>query len=509
MSLLNTTLTWLLRHRLPRIEALKAQPGPAQARVFKRLIRQGRHTVWGRQYRYSGIRSVAEFQAQVPVSGYEAVFPYIERMMKGEAKVLWPSPVHWFSKSSGTTNARSKFIPVSPEALDDCHIKGGKDMMALYVANRPDTRVFDGKGLSIGGSLHENPYGKQGVVGDISAIVMKNLPVWGQVIRTPSLSVALMDEWESKLEQMAQITAQENVTSILGVPTWTMVLIQKILVQTGKSNILEVWPNFEVFVHGAVAFQPYRNLFSQQIFANSQVGFQEVYNASEGYFAIQDDMTRPNEMMLMPDYGIFYEFVPVEDAEQLFPKSYTLEEVELHRNYALIITTNSGLWRYKIGDTVRFTSLYPHRIRVSGRTKQFINAFGEEVIVENAETAITQACTATGAVIADYTAGPIYMRHDRVSGPQRGGHEWVIEFAREPHSIEVFTQVLDETLRRINSDYDAKRYGDMALVRPVVHSVPRNTFYAWMAHRGKAGGQHKVPRLSNSRDYLDDLLAER
>lgn len=509
MSLLNTTLTWLLRHRLPRIEALKAQPGAAQDRVFRRLIRQGRNTVWGKQYRYSSIRTVAEFQTQVPISAYEAVFPYIERMMKGETKVLWPSPVHWFSKSSGTTNARSKFIPVSPEALDDCHIKGGKDMMALYVANRPDTHVFNGKGLSIGGSLHENPYGKQGVTGDISAIVMKNLPVWGQVIRTPLLSVALMDEWESKLEQMAQITAQENVTSILGVPTWTMVLIQKILAQTGKSSILEVWPNFEVFVHGAVAFQPYRNLFSNQIFANSQVGFQEVYNASEGYFAIQDDMTRPNEMMLMPDYGIFYEFVPVEDADQLFPKSYTMEEVELNRNYALIITTNAGLWRYKIGDTVRFTSLYPHRIRVTGRTKQFINAFGEEVIVENAETAITQACSATGAVIADYTAGPIYMRHDHAHGPQQGGHEWVIEFAREPNSIEVFTQVLDETLRRINSDYDAKRYGDMALVRPVVHSVPRNTFYAWMVHRGKAGGQHKVPRLSNSRDYLDDLLTEK
>lgn len=506
MTLINTTLTWLLRHRLPRIELLKKRPGDAQQRVFGQLIQKGKRTQWGKTHGYRDIRSVQDFQQQVPVSAYEDLFPYIERVMKGEQNVLWSSPIRWFSKSSGTTNARSKFIPVSPEALDDCHFKGGKDMMALYVANRPETRVFDGKGLSIGGSLHENPYSRNGAAGDISAVVMKNLPTWGQFIRTPSLEVALMDEWEAKLDRMARVTSQENVTSILGVPTWTMVLIQKILAQTGAASILDVWPKFEVFVHGAVAFQPYRELFKHHIFQDSAIQYQEVYNASEGYFAIQDDLTCANEMMLMPDYGIFYEFVPIEHADQPFPKAYTIEEVELNRNYALIITTNAGLWRYRIGDTVRFTSLYPHRIRISGRTKQFINAFGEEIIVENAEMAITQASKVTGAVIADYTAGPVYMQHSRSSGRQQGGHEWVIEFAQEPDSLATFTRVLDETLRQLNSDYDAKRYRDMALVEPVVHAVPRGTFYAWMTQRGKVGGQHKVPRLSNSREYVDDLL---
>ncbi len=507
MTFLNTTLSWLLQRRLPRIEEMKAQPHVAQQLVFRSLIGRARRTEWGRKYAYAAIRSVADFQRQVPVSSYEELFPYIERVMKGEQNVLWSSPIRWFAKSSGTTNARSKFIPVSSEALDECHFKGGKDMMALYVANRPGTRVFEGKALSIGGSLHPNSYGRDSATGDISAVVTKNLPTWVQVMRTPALEVALMDEWEAKLDQMAQITAHQNVTSLLGVPTWTMVLIQKILAQTGKASILEVWPNLEVFVHGAVAFQPYRELFSEQIFGGQAVGLQEVYNASEGYFAIQDDLTLPNEMLLMPDYGIFYEFVLLDEADSPFPRAYTIEEVEIDRNYALVISTNAGLWRYRLGDTVRFTSLYPHRIRVSGRTKQFINAFGEEVIVENAEAAVTQACLATGAVLADYTAGPIYMGQGQEEGHRQGGHEWVIEFAREPHSLDMFAQVLDETLRQVNSDYDAKRHRDMALVRPVVHSVPRGTFYAWMSQRGKLGGQHKVPRLSNSREFVDDLLS--
>ncbi len=501
--MLNETLKWLLQRRLPRIHQMQQQPGAVQQRVFERLVSKGKRTVWGKQHHYADISTLRQFQEQVPVSGYEDLFPYIERVMRGETNVLWSSPTRWFAKSSGTTNARSKFIPVSPEALDECHLQGGKDMMALYVANRPDTQVFTGKGLSIGGSLHENPYSKQGAAGDVSAVVMKNLPAWGQFIRTPSLDVALMSEWETKLERMAEITATQNVTSILGVPTWTLVLIEKILALTGKQRILDVWPNFEVFVHGAVAFQPYRDVFSQQVFPASGVGYLEVYNASEGYFAIQDEMARVGEMLLMLDYGIFYEFVPIEQADQPYPRALTIEEVELDKNYALVITTNSGLWRYRIGDTVRFTSLYPHRVRVSGRTKQFINAFGEEVIVENAEAAITQACVATGAILADYTAGPMYMQ----SGT-KGGHEWVVEFVREPDNQQTFNRILDESLRQVNSDYDAKRYLDMALQRPRVHVVPRGTFYGWLRQRGKLGGQHKVPRLSNSREYLDDILGQ-
>jgi len=501
MIFLNTTLKWLLQRRLPRIEAMKKHPGAVQQKVFGQLIRAGRNTEWGRKHNYKSIRTIADYQQRVPVSDYETLFPYIERIMKGEQKVLWPSPVRWFSKSSGTTNARSKFIPVTPESLDEMHFKGGKDMMAMYINNNPESQTFNGKGLSIGGSLHPNPYGTNSAAGDVSAVVMKNLPTWAQFIRTPSLDVALMDDWEAKLERMATITAQENVTSMLGAPTWGLVLIDKILALTGKSNILEVWPNFELLAHGAVNFQPYRDLFSQQVFPEKAVHFQEVYNASEGFFAIQDDLSRVGEMLLMLDYGIFYEFVPITEADQPFPKALTIEEVELDKNYALVVSTNGGLWRYKVGDTVRFTSLYPHRLKVSGRTKHFINAFGEEVIIENAEAAITHACAATRAVIADYTAGPVYM-----SSGQNGCHEWVIEFKQEPDNQQVFNQVLDETLRQINSDYDAKRFNDYVLKRPHIHVVPGGTFYAWMTKRGKVGGQHKVPRLANSREYLDDIL---
>ena len=503
MTVLNTTLKWLLQRRLPRIEAMMQNPGAIQHTVFKQLIRSGRRTEWGKKYHYKSIQSIQDFQQQVPVSSYEDLFPYIERVMKGENNLLWPSPVRWFSKSSGTTNARSKFIPVTTESLDESHFKGGKDMMALYIANNPESRAFEGKGLSIGGSLHQNPYSTNSAAGDVSAVVMKNLPSWAQYIRTPSIDIALMDEWEAKLERMAEITAQENVTSMLGTPTWGMVLIDKILALTGKSNILEVWPNFEVMMHGAVNFQPYRELFQQQVFPSAAVRYQEVYNASEGFFAIQDDLSRVGEMLLMLDYGIFYEFVPLQDADQPFPKAYTIDEVELDKNYALIVSTNGGLWRYRVGDTVRFTSLYPHRLKVSGRTKHFINAFGEEVIVENAETAITRACEATGAIISDYTAGPVYM-----SNGANGSHEWVIEFTQEPDDQQRFNRVLDETLRQINSDYDAKRYNDIVLKRPRIHVVQPGTFYAWMKQRGKVGGQHKVPRLANSREYLDDILGQ-
>jgi len=501
MSVLNTTLKWLLERRLPRIEAMAQHPGEVQQGVFQQLIRKGKYTEWGRLHHYDTIRTVQDFQQRVPVSSYEDLFPYIERVMKGEQKLLWPSTIHWFSKSSGTTNARSKFIPISQESLDECHFKGGKDMMALYVANRPDTKTFEGKGLSIGGSLHENPYSQHGFAGDVSAVVMKNLPSWAQYIRTPPVEVALMSKWEDKIDRMAEITAQENVTSILGVPTWTLVLLEKVLALTGKQSILEVWPNFEVFIHGAVAFQPYRELFTQSVFPSSQVTYLETYNASEGFFALQDDVNRIGEMLVMLDYGIFYEFVPIEQADQPFPRALTIEEVELGKNYALIISTNGGLWRYRIGDTVRFTSKYPFRLKVSGRTKHFINAFGEEVIVENAELAITKACEATGATVSDYTAGPVYMGNGT-----NGRHEWIIEFAQKPSDFDAFCEVLDQTLRQVNSDYDAKRYNDMVLKKPVIHVVRRGTFYEWMKDRGKVGGQHKVPRLSNNRDYLDDIL---
>lgn len=501
MKLVNDMTVWFLKRRYDRIEQFMKNPIETQQRIFSELIETARYTEWGSRHNYGQIKSVKDFQNQVPVSAYEDIYPYIERVLKGEPNVLWPSPIEWFSKSSGTTNARSKYLPVSPEALEECHYEGGKDMMTLLIQNRPDTRVFDGKGLSIGGTLHANPFDDYTQVGDVSAVIMQNLPAWGEIMRTPPLDVALMDHWESKLEKMAKICSQENVTSILGVPTWTIVLLDQILELTGKKNLLEVWPDFEVFVHGAVSFEPYRDLFIQKYFPSDQVSYLETYSASEGFFAIQDDLSKVGEMLLMLDYGIFYEFLPIDEVGKAHPRALLLDEVEVGQNYALVISTNAGLWRYLIGDTVKFTSKYPFRLKVSGRTKHFINAFGEEVIVENADHAINVAAQKSGALVANYTAGPVYM-----GDGSRGRHEWVIEFTRNPEDQNLFSQTLDAALREVNSDYDAKRYKDLALMEPLIHFVPAGTFYGWMGKRQKLGGQHKVPRLSNDRQYLDDLL---
>jgi hypothetical protein len=499
MELLNTILSWLMKKRVSQIEFFMQHPHDVQQEQFSRLLRTAKDTEWGRRYDYASIRTVNDFRERVPVAPYETLFPYIERMMAGEQNILWPSDIKWFAKSSGTTNARSKFIPVSQESLDDCHFQGGKDLITVYAHNNPDTKFFLGKALSIGGSLQPNTGDTDSYVGDVSAVVMKNLPIWAQFIRTPGLDVALMDKWEEKIEKMAQVTMQENVTSILGVPTWTIVLIRRILEITGKSNILEVWPNLELFAHGAVSFTPYRELFRSMI-PSEKMNYVEIYNASEGFFGLQD-RTGAEDMLLMLDYGVFYEFVPLDEMDEEHPRTLTLDQVELDKNYALVISTNGGLWRYKIGDTVKFTSINPYRIRISGRTKHFINAFGEEVIVENAELAITRACEATGAIVENFTAAPLYM-----GNRSKGGHEWIIEFAKEPANLTKFTEVLDRTLREINSDYDAKRYQDMALQMPVVHNVPEGTFYNWLKKRGKLGGQNKVPRLSNSREYVDDIM---
>lgn len=502
MEIINSIVTWVMKKRITQIELFMEYPLEVQQEVFKKLITQGKDTVFGRLHHFSQIKTYDDFQAKVPISSYENLFPYIERMMKGERNVLWPSDIKWFAKSSGTTNARSKFIPVSPEALDDCHFKGGKDMISMYANNHPDTHLFTGKGLTIGGSHQINKFDKnaKSSYGDVSAVIMKNLPMWAELARTPSLEIALMDDWEAKLTKMAEVTAKENVTSISGVPTWTIVLLQRILEMEGKKNILEVWPNLEVFVHGAVSFTPYRSLFKSLI-PSTKMRYLETYNASEGFFGIQDQPAS-DELLLMLDYGIFYEFIPFDEIDGESPTTLTLGEVELGKNYAMIITTNAGLWRYQIGDTIKFTSLYPFRIRISGRTKHFINAFGEELIIENAEIAIAKACEATGAIIDDYTAGPKYIEELK-----QGGHEWIIEFNKMPDALSKFTAILDASLREVNSDYDAKRYKDLALQPPIVHSVEKGTFYNWMKKRGKLGGQNKVPRLANTREYLDDILA--
>lgn len=499
-SLIGKIITLVLKQRIPQIEAFKNDPYRFQESTFKSLIQAGKHTEWGKKYGYKDIKNVAEFQQQAPVLPYEHLFPYIERMLKGEQNVLWPTPIEWFSKSSGTTNDRSKFIPVSQESMQQSLFRGGKDMIALYLHNRPGTKVLEGKNLAIGGSLQTNPYWPGHFIGDVSAVMIKNLPPWAQFMRTPGLDIALMEKWEDKIEQMALQTMNDKVTSISGVPTWMVVLLKRILTMSDKKSIHEVWPGLEVFLHGAVSFKPYRELFDQMI-SRPNMAYMEIYNASEGYFAMQDDLSLPGEMLLLTDYGVFYEFLPLDQVDEPHPKALTLGEVEVNKNYALVITTNSGLWRYLIGDTVRFTSLNPHRITVSGRTKHYINAFGEELMVDNAETAIAKACSATRAVIKDYTVAPVYM-----SGKNRGCHEWVIEFERDPDSEELFNKILDDNLRILNSDYDAKRYQDIALKEPKIHAVPGNTFYNWMKKRGKLGGQHKVPRLANHRDYVDDIL---
>ncbi len=501
MSLINEVISFFIKRRSTRIEEFKKFPIETQNDVFYSLIERAKFTEFGLTHNFKDIKSVKDFQERIPVRSYEEHFHLIERVLKGENNILWPSEIQWFSKSSGTTNAKSKFIPVSEESLEECHYRGGKDLLTLYFQNRPDSQLFEGKSISIGGSLHENPFNSTTMAGDISAVITKNMPKWAELFRTPPQEVALLDKWEDKMKLMVEHCATENVTGIAGVPTWTVVLLENILKHTGAKDITEIWPNFEAFFHGAVAFGPYRDLFSNKLMPSSIVRYMEIYNASEGFFAIQDDFALKDQMLLMLDYGIFYEFLSMEDWESEYPKALTLDDVELDKNYAIVISTNGGLWRYKIGDTVKFTSKYPHRIKITGRTKQFINAFGEEIIVENADQAILHAAKKVGVSMKDYTGGPIYMQEGI-----KGGHEWVIECSEIPENKQKFMVEFDSKLKEINSDYDAKRYNDMALQFPIVHFVKEGTFYSWMQHRGKLGGQHKVPRLSNSREFLDDIL---
>lgn len=499
MAIFNSILTWAMKKRIHQMELFLQFPADVQRELLLSLVNKSKNTEWGRKYGYKNITAISQFQEQVPISSYEELFPYIDRLMKGENNILWPTKIEWFSKSSGTTNDRSKFIPVSPEALEDCHYKAGKDMLSLYVNNFPAKAPFSGKSLVLGGTHQVNHLNPKTSYGDVSGVIIENLPWWAQIIRTPSLKIALLDTWEHKIEKMAEETVKQNVTSLAGVPTWTLVLLQRILEQTGKNNLLEIWPNLELFVHGAVSFDPYRTLFKELI-PSDQMNYQEVYNASEGFFAIQDNPNR-TDLLLMLDYGIFYEFIAMEDWHQDHPKTLTIGEVELNKNYAVIISTNAGLWRYKIGDTVRFTSKEPYRIKITGRTKHFINAFGEEVVIENAEDALTFAAKQTNALISNYTAAPIYFSQNN-----NGGHEWLIEFDTPPSDFNKFCELLDHRLREINSDYDAKRYQDIALSKPLVHLLEKGTFYKWMNKRGKLGGQNKVPRLANTREYVDDIL---
>jgi len=500
MPLLNSILNWVNTKRLYSIDLFRKYPFEVQRDVLFELLKQGSKTEYGARYGFDGIRTIEEFQKRVPLVDYETIKPYIERLRQGEEKLLWPTDIKWFAKSSGTTQSKSKFIPVSNEALEDCHFRGARDVLAIYMNLYPDNNLLSGKGLTLGGSHQVDNFNMNSFYGDLSAILIENQPWWAEFIRTPSQKVALIPDWEEKLEKLTHETLNENVTSLAGVPSWNLVMIKHLLNFTGKSNLLEIWPNLELFMHGGVSFAPYREQY-QKVIPSPNMHYMETYNASEGFFAIQDEPAM-DSMLLMLDYGIFYEFIPLDELTSSNPKALTVADVEVGKNYAMVITTNSGLWRYLIGDTVTFTSKYPHKIKITGRTRHFINVFGEEVIIENAERALEKACKDTGALVAEFTAAPVYMGTDR-----KGRHEWLIEFEKQPSSIEDFSRVLDSTLCEVNSDYEAKRAKNVTLDFPVVTSAAPGTFFEWMRQQGKLGGQNKVPRLSNTREYIDELLA--
>ena len=500
MALLSSVISWLIKKRIHQIELFKKYPVEVQEELLSKLINAGIDTEWGKKYDFAKFSTIDDFRKNVPLSKYEDLEPVITRLRKGEKNLLWPEEIKWFAKSSGTTAGKSKFIPISQSSLEDCHFKAGKDLISIYFNLYPNSKLFEGKSLIMGGSSQIQEVSNQSFYeGDLSAILMQNLPFWAEFMRTPSLNVALMDEWEKKLELMVEETIHHDVRSISGVPSWMLVLLKKILDKTGEDNIIDVWPNLEVFFHGGVSFKPYEKQYHEIICSDKMV-YLETYNASEGFFGIQDDLSKEG-MLLMLDYGIFYEFMPLSELGNQYPKTYTIEEVELNKDYALIISTNGGLWRYIIGDTVRFVSLYPHRIIITGRTKHFINAFGEELIIDNAIKGLKIACEKTGAVIHEFTAAPVFMSENT-----KGRHQWIIEFEKKPQNINEFAKILDEALKSLNSDYEAKRYKDMTLEQLEIIEARKNLFIEWLKSKNKLGGQHKVPRLANNREYIDELI---
>ncbi len=488
------------KQRYKSIQHYMRFPHEVQQALLRQLIETTRHTVWGKLYDYQSIRDINTFMSRIPISHYEDVQPYISRMMHGEKDVLWSGHTRWFAKSSGTTDGKSKYIPVTSQSRKYCHIRGTWDTMTMFYHNRPDAKQFECKSLVMGGALERFPSYPKTMIGDVSAIMISHMPFVGRPFYIPDFKTALLSDWEVKLEKLAKIAAATpDVVMIGGVPTWTVVLLRRILELTGKQNLLEVWPQAQGYIHGGVSFIPYREQF-RAFFPSSQFSYQETYNASEGFFAVQDDF-KSKDMLLLLDNGIYYEFLPVEEWSKEYPKAIPLAEVETGKNYALVISTNAGLWRYVPGDTVTFTSTYPYKIQITGRTKQFVNAFGEEVMVDNTDRALAETCAATHATVVDYTVAPIYFGEKR-----RGRHEWLIEFEHPPANMELFNQMLDENLQAINSDYEAKRYKGLALSRLKLTVLPRDTFQDWMRAKGKLGGQHKVPRLANDRKVIDDIL---
>ncbi len=498
IPIVNSIASWFLKKRFHQIELFLKYPIEVQEELLQNLLQKAKSTELGKKYGFGNIRSYKEFTERVPVTNYEDNEALIERSRRGESNIFWPSQIKWFAKSSGTTSSKSKFIPVSSDSLEDCHYAASKDLLCMYLNNNPDSQLFVGKGLRLGGS--KELYEENGTVfGDLSAILIDNMPFWAEFSSTPKNEISLMSDWETKMQAIVDETIKENVTSLAGVPSWMLVLLNNVLETTGKENLFEIWPNLEVYFHGGVSFEPYLEQY-QKILPKKDFKYYEIYNASEGFFAIQDQ-NDSKELLLMLDYGIFYEFIPMDSFGAPTEKTIPLSEVEVGTNYAIVITTNAGLWRYKIGDTVRFTSVSPYRIKVTGRTKHHINAFGEELIIENAEAALKKTAQLTQSEIVDYTAAPIFM-----NGREKGAHEWIIEFKTPPTDFTKFSEILDKSLQEVNSDYEAKRYNNTTLKPPTIHCGRQRLFYDWLKEKDKLGGQHKVPRLSNSRDYLEELL---
>jgi hypothetical protein len=495
MPLLNSIASWLMKKRMHQIELFMKYPVDVQMEWMFSLVESGKETEYGKLHGFENINSYRDFKNQIPVTDYEGLKPLIDRTRKGEQNLLWPSEIKWFAKSSGTTD-KSKFLPVSPEHLDGCHYNGGRDMVTLHCVNHEDTQLFTGKNLALGGSFKEDQFGSHvSYNGDVSAIIIQNLPMWAEFFRAPDVSIALMDEWEAKLEKIADSMMNENVTSIAGVPSWMLVLLKRILEKKKLSSIADVWPNLEVYFHGGVSFGPYKQQFVD-VFGTGKVSFLQIYNASEGFFGIQDQLNS-DEMLLMLDYGIFYEFREISSTGE--KPILCLEDVRTGVDYEMIITTNAGLWRYRLGDVIQFTSTNPYRFIISGRTKQYINVFGEELMVHNTDQALASACEKANALVKDYTVAPVFM------SDTAGAHEWLIEFEKQPNNFDYFVAVLDEALKKQNSDYEAKRYNNYVLQLPHVINAPEHTFYNWLKHHGKLGGQFKVPRLNNKRDLIEEI----
>jgi len=499
-KLINKSFHWYYGQRIQRIQAFRDRPHKVQEALLFQLFQATKHTEWGKKFDYESIRSPEDFANRVPIQDYESLKPYINRMMHGEKDVLWSGRVKWFSKSAGTTSDKSKFIPVSNQNLKQCHIRGTWDTMNLFYHQKPKARQFECKSLLMGGSIQPFASYPKTLVGDVSAIMIQHMPYVARPFFTPDFETALMDNFEAKIERMVEIVSQEkDMVMIGGVPSWTVVLFRKILEYTGKDNLLELWPNLELYVHGGVSFTPYKKQF-QEFIPSDKMEYMEIYNASEGYFAIQDKLGS-DDMLLLLNNGVYYEFLPPDEWYKPNPKAIPLKDVQIGENYAIIISTNAGLWRYTLGDTVQFTSTNPYKIKITGRTKQYVNVFGEEVMVANTDKAIAETCKTLNASVAEYTVAPIYF-----DGRKKGGHEWIIEFEKTPNNIDAFNDLLDSNLQKINSDYEAKRFKGIALKRLKLRVVPRGSFHRWLKSKGKYGGQNKIPRLSNHRTYIEDII---